>query len=208
MPCVEPVVLVPVKAFADAKARLAGALSPSDREALARFTAATVLDAAAPARAYVACDSDVVAQWAADRGVGVLWHPGLGLNNAIMHGVADLAAAGAEHVVVAHGDLPRATGLAAVATRGCITLVPDRAGEGTNVLALPLPTAFEFSYGPGSFHRHLATALALDCRVRVLRHPLLALDIDTPDDLMHPLVQEVLSPWLRTNPVNPSPLHG
>ena len=208
MPSVEPVVLVPVKAFADAKARLSGALSPADRESLARFTAARVVAAAAPAAAYVVCDDDAVAQWATDHGAGVLWHPGVGLDNAISHGVADLAAAGACHVVIAHGDLPRAAALASLASPDCITLVPDHAGSGTNVLTLPQPTAFEFSYGVGSFHRHLATALATGRRVRVLRHPLLALDIDTPDDLMHPLVQEVLPPWLRTNPDNPSPVHG
>lgn len=212
MPCVEPVVLVPVKAFADAKARLAGVLSPSHRESLARFTAERVLAAAAPARVYVVCDSDTVAQWAADHGASVLWHPGVGLNNAIMHGVADLAGAGLEHVVIAHGDLPRAIGLASLAAPDCITLVPDRAGEGTNVLTLPLPTDFRFSYGAGSFHRHLAMAMerALHTghRVRVLRHPLLGLDIDTPHDLAHPLVQEVLPSWLRTNPASPSPARG
>jgi hypothetical protein len=32
---------------------------------------------------------------------------------------------------------------------------------------------------------------------------LLALDIDTPTDLAHPLVQEVLPTWLPTNLANP-----
>jgi hypothetical protein len=39
--------------------------------------------------------------------------------------------------------------------------------------------------------------------VRVRRDPLLALDIDTPSDLAHPLVQEVLPTWLPTNLANP-----
>lgn len=206
MPSVDPVVLVPVKAFADAKARLAAALSPTEREALARFTAGRVVAAAAPAPVYVACDDDTVAQWATDQGAHVLWHPGVGLNKAIADSVADLVALGVAHVVIAHGDLPRATGLAALATTDCITLVPDHAGDGTNVLALPLPTQFGFSYGVGSFHRHLAAALASGRRVRVRRDPLLALDIDTPDDLTHPLVQEGLPEWLRTNPASRPPV--
>jgi len=208
MPSVDPVVLVPVKSFADAKARLSGVLTPAERAELARFTAERVLASAAPAAVFVACDSDEVAQWATDHGAGVLWHPGVGLNNAIMRSVADLTMEGAEHVVVAHGDLPCATGLADIASADCVTLVPDHAMQGTNVLALPLPSRFEFSYGQGSFHRHLAAAMALGGRVRVMRHPALALDIDTPSDLTHPKVQEVLPSWLRTNPVNPSSAHG
>ncbi|MEY4175385.1 MAG: hypothetical protein RI900_2550 [Actinomycetota bacterium] len=205
MPSVDPVVLVPVKAFADAKARLATALSPAERESLARYTATRVLAAAAPAAVYVACDDDSVAQWASDHGAHVLWHPSVGLNRAIGNSVADLVALGAPHVVIAHGDLPRATGLAALAAAGCITLVPDHAGDGTNVLSLPLPIEFGFSYGVGSFRRHLAAALASGLRVRVRRDPLLALDIDTPHDLTHPLVQEGLPEWLRTNQANRPP---
>ena len=53
MPDVDPVVLVPVKAFADAKARLATVLSPAQREALARWTAERVLGATGGMAAYV-----------------------------------------------------------------------------------------------------------------------------------------------------------
>jgi hypothetical protein len=38
----------------------------------------------------------------------------------------------------------------------------------------------------------------------VRRDSLLALDIDTPSDLTHPLVQEVLPSWLPTTPANPT----
>jgi hypothetical protein len=41
----------------------------------------------------------------------------------------------------------------------------------------------------------------------VVRDPFLALDIDLPTDLTHPLVKDVLPAWLRTNPVNRSPIH-
>ena len=36
--------------------------------------------------------------------------------------------------------------------------MPDRYGNGTNVLALPTDAGFQFSYGPGSFARHRAEA--------------------------------------------------
>jgi len=50
---VNAVVLVPVKAFADAKARLSTVLDDADRERLARWTSERVLAAAEIGRAHV-----------------------------------------------------------------------------------------------------------------------------------------------------------
>ena len=202
MPGVNAVVLLPVKAFTDAKARLASVLGDAERERLARWTSARVLAAAGELPTYVACDDDQVAAWATDHGASILWHPGVGLNAAVNDSVAELRDAGVTDVIVAHGDLPRAHSLAALAQPGTLTLVPDRRGDGTNVIALPTDMEFRFAYGPGSFQRHLGSAIAAGLSVRVRRDPLLALDIDTPSDLAHPLVQEVLPSWLQTNPAN------
>jgi len=199
---VNAVVLVPVKAFADAKARLGVVLGAAERERLARWMSAKVLAAAGELPTYVACDDETVAAWASEHGASVLWHPGVGLNAAVNNSVADLRAAGVTDVIVAHGDLPRAHSLATLAERGTVTLVPDRHCDGTNVIALPTDTPFQFAYGPGSFQRHLDSAIADGLSVRVRRDPLLALDIDTPSDLAHPLVQEVLPTWLQTNLAN------
>ena len=202
MPDVNAVVLVPVKAFTDAKARLAAVLGGVERERLARWTSARVLAAAGELPAYVACDDEQVAAWATEHGASILWHPGVGLNAAVNDSVAELRDAGVTNVVVAHGDLPRAHSLAVLAEPGTLTLVPDRRGDGTNVIAVPTDMPFRFSYGPGSFQRHLASAIGAGFSLRVRRDPLLALDIDTPSDLAHPLVQEVLPTWLQTNPAN------
>jgi 2-phospho-L-lactate guanylyltransferase len=202
MPGVNAVVLVPVKAFATAKARLSAVLGDSDRERLSRWMSARVLAAAGELATYVACDDEQVAAWASEHGASILWHPGIGLNAAVNNSVSDLRDAGVTDVIVAHGDLPRAQGLANLTEPGVLTLVPDRRGDGTNVIALPTDMPFDFAYGPGSFRRHLAAAIAAGLSVRVRRDPLLALDIDTPSDLTHPLVQEVLPTWLQTNPAN------
>ncbi|MCY7297962.1 MAG: hypothetical protein LH616_01965 [Ilumatobacteraceae bacterium] len=196
------VVLVPVKAFADAKLRLSPVLSPIEREALARWTSERVLAAAGELPVFVACDSESVADWATAHAATVLWHPGVGLNAAVNNSVADLRRQGADHVVVAHGDLPRATDLSSVITAGTLTLVPDARDDGTNVAALPAEFEFEFEYGAGSFNRHLSRAVASGLPVGIRRDVFLALDIDTPSDLTHPLVQEVLPAWLPTNLVN------
>ena len=199
MPGVNAVVLVPVKAFTNAKARLVAVLGDADREALARWMSARVLAAAGELPTYVACDDEQVAAWATEHGASILWHPGVGLNAAVHNSVAELREAGVTDVVVAHGDLPRARSLVSLIEPGMLTLVPDRRDDGTNVIALPTNMPFNFAYGPGSFHRHLADAIAAGLPVRVRRDPLLALDIDTPSDLAHPLVQEVLPAWLQTN---------
>ncbi|MDO8363539.1 MAG: 2-phospho-L-lactate guanylyltransferase [Actinomycetota bacterium] len=203
-----PVVLVPVKAFTDAKARLAPLLTPSQREALARWTAERVLAAAGELPVYVACDHDDVAAWATARGATVLWHPGVGLNAAVNRSIADLRERGVGHVVVAHGDLPRARALATIAIAHTVTLVPDLRRDGTNAAAVPTSLPFQFAYGPGSFRRHLAQAIEAGLPVAVRNDPLLALDIDTPTDLTHPLVQEVLPAWLPTNQANPTPTNA
>lgn len=179
--------LVPVKAFAAGKARLAPALSAPEREALARTMAERVVAAAAPLPVAVACDDDGVATWARAQGAEVVWTPGVGLDGAVQQGCELLVAGGAARVVVCHADLPRAAGLARLADGfDGITFVPDRRDDGTNVASIPasaVAVGFTFAYGPGSFGRHVAEAARVDVPVRVLRLPELQWDVDTPDDL-------------------------
>jgi 2-phospho-L-lactate guanylyltransferase len=177
------VVLVPVKAFADAKVRLAPAMPPARRAALAQAMAERVLAAAGRLPVAVVCDNAEVAVWAAAHGAIVLAEPGRGLNGAVQAGVEQLAAAGARQVIVAHADLPLATDLAWVAHFGGVTLIPDRRRDGTNVACVPAHAGFAFAYGPGSFARHMAESARLGLGLRVVTEPLLAWDVDVPGDL-------------------------
>jgi 2-phospho-L-lactate guanylyltransferase len=176
-------VLVPVKAFSDAKVRLAAALTPADRAILARSMAERVVAAARGLPVAVVCDDREVATWARELGALVIWEPGQGLNRAVDGGVRRLHGLGVEHVTVAHADLPLATDLRWVGHFVGVTLVPDRQEDGTNVIGLPTGTEFVFSYGPGSFARHVAEAQQTGLPWRVVRAPLLAWDVDSPDDL-------------------------
>lgn len=188
--------LVPIKGFHAAKARLAPVLGESDRERLARWMATRVVEALRPIPTFVACDDEVVAEWAETLGAGVLWGPGLGLNGAIDVGVTTLAGKGAEHVVIAHGDLPRPEALPDVAVADAIVLVPDRRRDGTNVIARPTAVELPAEYGAGSFRRHLDAALATTSAVQVRRDPYLSIDVDTVDDCRHPIAAAVLRPFL------------
>lgn len=176
-------VLIPVKAFREAKVRLAPALDQRARSRLARGMAATVVRAAGDLPVWVVCDDEDVAEWATDVGATVLWRPGLGLNGAVSDGVAALAALGVARVIVAHADLPHALDLTWAAAGDDVVLVPDRRDDGTNVVALPSGCGFAFAYGPGSFRRHHAGALALGLGVRVVREERLMWDVDVPADL-------------------------
>lgn len=177
------VVLVPVKAFHQAKKRLGPALADAERIALVRAMASHVVSACAPLPVAVVCDDEEVARWASDLGATVMWEPGQGLNGAVRAGVEHLARDGAHWVTVAHGDLPRARGLGVLPPFEGVTLVPDRRDDGTNVLRLPAGCDFRFAYGPGSFRAHRAEAARLGLPVRVLRDPDLAYDVDWPADV-------------------------
>jgi 2-phospho-L-lactate guanylyltransferase len=182
------VVLMPVKAFADGKARLAPTLDRNGRAELCRMMAGRVLEAAAPLAVAVVCDDPEVAAWAVANGAMVLPEPGRGLNGAVEAGVARLEALGAAEVLVAHADLPMARGLARLAGFDGVTLVPDRRDDGTNVVCLPAGVGFRFAYGPGSFGRHRAEAERLGLPYRVVRQPDLAWDVDVPSDIPAELV--------------------
>jgi 2-phospho-L-lactate guanylyltransferase len=177
------VVLVPVKAFEAAKARLAPSLDAAARAALARLMAERVLAAARPLPVAVVCDDADVAQWAVGHGAMVLPEPGRGLNGAVEAGVQRLAESGAGEVLVAHADLPLAHGLARLAGLGGVTLVPDRRDDGTNVVCLPTGSGFRFGYGPGSFARHVAEAQRIGLPARIVRLPELTWDVDEPADI-------------------------
>jgi 2-phospho-L-lactate guanylyltransferase (CobY/MobA/RfbA family) len=115
-----------------------------------------------------------VTAWAAQNDVRVLIDAGGGLSAAVTSGVAEHA----EHEwLVMHADLPLVTAtaltqLADSASRHRFALAPSLDG-GTNVIAGSGP--FPFSYGPGSFHRHLASVPS----AAVVSSPALSVEIDT-----------------------------
>ena len=176
-------VIVPVKSFTVAKGRLASALGDSERETLARTCAEQVVMAAAPAPVYVVCASDDIAGWAEALGARVVRQVSTGLNGAVHDGWMQARADGADHILVAHADLPLVTTFAHVPAAGEITLVPDRHNDGTNVLSMPAAVDFVLHYGPGSFVAHLEEANIRGLPHHVLHDDNLALDLDTADDL-------------------------
>lgn len=112
-----------------------------------------------------------------------------GHNEAAMAGIAAARAAGAECVVLLPLDCPLLEPreldrlLTGVPPR-YVTIVPDRHGEGTNALVLTPPNAIEPAFGVGSRARHVELARAADVPHAVEEIPSLALDLDTPADVI------------------------
>lgn len=175
--------LVPLKSFTQAKARLSSSLGDAERVALVKSLAVRVIAAAGNEPTFVVCDDGTVADWSVDQHATAIYAPGLGLNGAVTAGVALLARLGFELAVVAHGDLPFVSGLDRFGTPGEIAIAPDRRDDGTNVIALPALAPFRFSYGPGSFGRHVQEAARLGLPSTVVRDARLSTDVDVPDDL-------------------------
>ena len=180
---VAPAVLIPIKSFDLAKGRLADALSPAQRAELALAMATTVIVAARRLPTWVVCDDSDVAAFATSHGAGVIWRPSRGLNAAVKDGFDFLRNEGHTMVVIAHADLPRATDLSWVPDFAGVTIVPDRRGDGTNVMAVPTTADFRFQYGVGSSRAHQAEALRLTLPYRIVDDPQLGWDVDVPEDL-------------------------
>lgn len=202
-------VVLPVKAFAQGKLRLAAALEPTARAALARAMATVVLHAAGPLPVVVVCDDDEVRGWAEEEGATPLWTPGLGLNGAVGAGMRHLAELGVGRAIVAHADLPLATDLTWLALVDGITIVPDRHLDGSNVVSLPTDIGFRFAYGPGSCARHLDEAGRLGVSAQLAPDAALGWDVDVAADLDVPapfeLPREVTELLVSRTASSPAP---
>lgn len=185
--------IVPVKRFAAAKQRLVG-LDPERREALVAAMLEDVLEAIAGARAIdqtIIVSGDPRAQAiAAETHAAVVPDPSEeGHSLAAQAGIARAEADGADCVILLPGDCPLLgrreldrllTGL----PERYAAIVPDRHGSGTNALVLSPPSAIQPSFGEGSRARHVAAAREADVPFEVEEVESLALDVDTPADLI------------------------
>jgi len=189
-------VVIPVKALSGAKRRLAPVLPPAARARLVLTMLEDVVGAlvhmAGVARVVVVTPDGRVADVARRRGADIVRETrARGLNAAVRTGLTHGRAHGAARALVLPADVPLATSaelatvlLAAGATAHArVTLVPSGDGEGTNALLLEPPDALDPSFGPGSFVRHLARAVARRLDTQVLQLPGLGADIDEPRDL-------------------------
>ena len=184
-------IIVPHRGLAVAKTRLAPVLDDAEREALARRLLEQVL-----AVAHQACGDVVVITPSAAleplvtaAGARLVVQRGMGLNAGLEQARREALADRIDTLLVLHGDLPNlgtddvAALLDAVPQPTGIAIAPDRAGMGTNGLALRPPDAIAFRFGLGSLAAHHAEAEAVGVPLVEVDRPGLAFDLDTPADL-------------------------
>ena len=193
--------VIPIKQLADAKQRLASVLSPHQRSALMAAMAADTIEAVVAAlgpEGVIVVAADAAGRdLARSFGVTIIDDASRsGQSAAAAQAVPYAIRRGLEAVIALPADIPLATPseIARVAhsvladslntSMGTLTIVPARDRDGSNALALTPPDALNFQFGPGSYQRHVAAALARGLRIHEFEFPGIALDIDTPDDLV------------------------
>lgn len=114
---------------------------------------------------------------------------GGGHSIAVLAGIATAEDFGAKCVVLLPGDCPlleprELDRLLTGVPERYVAIVPDRHGAGTNALLLSPPDAIRPAFGEGSRARHVAAAREAGIPFAVEELSSLALDVDTPADLV------------------------
>jgi 2-phospho-L-lactate guanylyltransferase len=189
------VAIVPVGALDGAKSRLGAVLDAEERlELTVRLARRTIAAAVAANRideVLVITPDDSIRALALELGGRPIRQRDSGLNHGLVAARDEALAAGAKAILILPIDLPDVTPEAvdAVAAplddgdRPLVAIVPDRHGRGTNALLIAPPDAIDVCFGGDSRYAHVAAAGAAGARLVELDGPL-ALDIDTPDDLL------------------------
>ena len=176
-------VLLPVKSFNNAKARLSSVLNPIERAALSRSLAEGVISACTGVPVWVICEDEEVERWALNLGTQVIRNTRAGLNQAAQTGLAALAKESIEKILITHADLIFPDDLLSLFKYDGIVLVPDRHNDGTNIIGLPSGIDFSFKYGLNSFEKHRHEAKRFDLPLSIITNTNFGFDMDNPDDL-------------------------
>ena len=186
-------VVVPVKRFVNAKTRLASLMSESERESLAQVMLNDVLLAVSSSllvSGVLIVSNEVRARYAVERLGGLfLEEEEVGLSASVEQAGKWLVKHGQRGMLIIPGDVPLVSSSEIdeiiKSHRGdkALTIAPDSAKEGTNALCVSPIQLIDFSFGKGSFSKHIASAEQLNLAPTVVSLSGLALDIDNPLDL-------------------------
>ena len=186
-------IIVPHRGLEAAKTRLAPMLDPDEREELAGQLLLHVLREARHATDDVVVISPAreLAELVESVGATLVVQRGMGLNEGLDQARSDALFDDIGQLGVLHGDLPnlQASDILAMIeglpTDGAagVAIAPDRAGTGTNGLALRPPGVINFKFGVGSFAKHLTEVDRAGVHLTVVDRSGLAFDLDTPEDL-------------------------
>jgi 2-phospho-L-lactate/phosphoenolpyruvate guanylyltransferase len=196
--------LLPIKDQRNAKQRLAGVLTPEERQSLTRAMMQDVLRAVKRVRRaeriFVVTNFEPAMRIAESEGWTVLAEGQQISESAsvdaasrlcVAQGVTALLRLPLDLPLIQPGDIDELLSLDVTAPAA--VLVPSRDGTGTNALLRTPPTLFASQFGPDSLAKHRALAEAAGARIIVCSNPRLAMDVDDPGDLVALLTQDLSS---------------
>lgn len=191
------VAIIPVKELSIALRRLAPLLSPRERRLLQTAMLSDVLKACSQCdqleRAIVVCTDPTVARLARSYGAEVVQDhsPPLGVNAAVTLGQRRAVALGAQAALILMADVPMVctSDLSLIissllTSHGACVMVPARSGAGTNALAISPPDLVQPRFGTDSRHKYRIEIARTNQHLIELLLTRVALDIDTPDDVL------------------------
>jgi 2-phospho-L-lactate/phosphoenolpyruvate guanylyltransferase len=181
--------LVPLKARAAGKQRLAPELSAAERSQLIESMFARVLSALGGSHLVAGIAVVTPDPQALPKNVLALPDAGPDMNGALAGALTRLTAQGVRRCAVVSADLPllRSAEVDELLTAGGghdLVLAPDRHERGTNALVLDLPARLPLRFGADSLLRHVQEARAQALTATLVRLPGLQLDVDLPADLL------------------------
>lgn len=189
-------VLIPCKALAEGKSRLASVMSAPARHelcvAMLRRTLTVVVQIVPPDHIWLTTSDQLATAIARECGVAVIPDPGRDLNRALEMARAHIctrSSADISGLMVLPIDLPLIDAPAverSVVDGADVVVASNREKTGTNLLYLKCAAAatFPFSYGQNSFSRHCEAARRGRYTLCVIDEAALAFDLDEPCDLL------------------------
>ena len=186
--------IVPVKPLRRGKSRLAGVLSPEERNDLNRRLLTHTLEtlSAIPEieQVLVISRDQAALSLAREHGARTVLENGAPeLNVALARATIVAKNYATRGLLIVPADLPLISPedvnamLEIAVDPPVVVLAPDHRRQGTNALLVCPVGVIEYDFGPGSFQRHCERALQAGARLEILELPSLALDMDMPEDL-------------------------
>ena len=186
-------VIVPVKPLRRSKSKLTNVLSEDERTLLNlqmyENTLKVLKEIKIPHQVLVVSKDSSVLSVARRYKAKTLQEDGeSGLNLALKKAIQVIKAYNAQSILILPADLPFINkedleGVMNFQSNGSFMLIsPDRKMSGTNLLFLSPPDLIDFSFGMGSFERHVRQAQQKNATIEVRKFSGSDLDIDSPED--------------------------
>lgn len=186
--------IVPVKPLRRGKSRLSEVLSEEERTVLNKNlllnTLKTLMKVKRIDTVMVVSRDPAVLTLAREYGAKTVLEDGNPeLNTALRRAALVATSYHANEIIIVPADLPLLSEteidsiLNGTGNPPEVIICPDRRKDGTNMLYVNPASLIQFSYGIGSFNKHMEQAQKADAKLNIIESPTLGLDLDLPEDL-------------------------